>query len=82
MNKVLVTVEVPILELSYEFYIPINKKVGYVKKKVLELIGDKLGDRLVFDRLSLYDKETGMIYLDNYYVINTNIRNGSILVLF
>lgn len=36
MNKYLVTVIIPIVELEYDIYIPNNKKIGTIKKFVLE----------------------------------------------
>ena len=81
-NKVLVELVVPALDEVYSVYIPINKRVGNViqllNKSLFELTnGLYIGTNNNF----LYD-EQGERYDVNLLVRKTNIRNGSLIVLF
>lgn len=82
MNKFLVLVYVPLLEEEYDIYIPINKKVGTIKKIIIdsvaelsELSQDKLNN------LKLYDKVTSNLYNNDILVKNSGIMNGTKLLL-
>lgn len=81
-NKVLVRIILPELDKDYDLYLPINRKVG----NVIGLI-NKLISELTFDEYKggihqcLYDKESGNVYDNNKLIIDTDIRNGSVLVL-
>ena len=81
-NKVLVYVIVPLLEEKYEMYIPINKRVGNViqllNKSLFELTN---GLYVGTDTSFLYD-EFGEVYDVNLLIRETNIRNGSLVILF
>ena len=81
-NKVLVKIILPEMDKSYDMYVPINRKIG----SVIALI-NKLLKELTLDSYKgsihqcLYNKETGNIYDNSKLVIDTDIRNGSCLVL-
>ena len=82
-DKVLVEVIIPSVELSYDVYIPISRKIGNVinliSKSVFELSnGLFVGDQ----HTALYNQATGDPYPMNVIVKDTNIRNGSKVVLF
>lgn len=81
-NKVLVELIVPSLDEIYNIYIPINKKIG----NIIQLLNKSLYDLtnglfLPSDTNFLYDHE-GERYDINLLVRETNIRNGSSIVLF
>lgn len=81
-NKVLVELSVPSLDEVYSVYIPINKRVGNIiqllNKSLFELTN---GLYVGSDKTYLYD-EQGEIYDVNMLIRETNIRNGSLVVLF
>ena len=81
-NKVLVTVIVPEIDASYDMYLPICKKIGniimLVNKNINEL---SLGEYKLSDNNTLYNALNGNIYDSDTMLLNTDIRNGSILVL-
>ena len=82
MDKVLVDVYVPLIESEYNLFIPINRKIGSIKKIIGKAIVDLTDERYEFsERVSLYNKVTNCIYEDDCYVINTDIRNGTKLIL-
>lgn len=81
-NKVLIGLIIPNLDEKYDIYLPINKKIGSIiellQKAVFELSnGIYVATNITF----LYNYETGEKYDINEIVKNTNIRNGSKLVL-
>ena len=82
MNKVFIIVEVPLIEEKYEVYIPIGKKVYKVAtilaKAVSELSG---GHYPIKEDATLYNKVTGKPYNINMTVKDTDIRNGSEIIL-
>ena len=80
-NKVLVVVEVPLIEKKYEVYIPINKKIGFIKQSIVNSIKEKNDGSIDHNFFNLVDKETGLIFDNNKYVKDSNIRNGTVLFL-
>ena len=82
MNKVLVIVYVPFIEEQYELFIPINKKIGTIKKTLIESIIELSNGEITSDsNLKLYDKNTGIPLRSDTYVKDSTIRNGTKLVL-
>ena len=82
MNKILVLVYIPLLEKEYDIYIPINKKVGTIKKTIINtIIESSDGNINNFDNLKLYDKDSTILYDNDTIVKETTIRNGSKLIL-
>lgn len=82
MNKVLVIVYVPFIEEQYELFIPINKKIGTIKKTLIESIIElSNGEIASNNNLKLYDKNTGIPLKSDIYVKDSTIRNGTKLVL-
>lgn len=81
-NKVIVKIIVPTIDESFDIFLPVNKKIG----KTIELIGNYLkgysdGIFAFDDHLALYNRISGERYDPNVIVKNTNIRNGSVLIL-
>jgi len=81
-NKVLVEILVPSIEAKYDVYLPINKKVG----NVINLLGDAIrefsnGVFVVSNTVCLYNSVTGDKYEMDKLIYDTDIRNGTILVL-
>ncbi len=81
-NKVLVSVNVPILEKKYDIYFPVNRKmsnvINMIKASLFEL------SQGIFDvngNFCLYNKENGEPYDMNILVRESNIRNGSNVIL-
>lgn len=80
--KVLVNVYVPEIETNFEFYIPINKYVNEVVIILNNAINDLThGEYPIKENLKLYNRRTGECYDLGKYVRNTNIKNGTQLVI-
>lgn len=72
----------PILDESFNCFIPVNEVIWKLKKLIIKSISDLSG--LSLDMRADYvmiNKDNGRIYKSNEIVINTDIRNGSELVM-
>lgn len=81
-NKVLVELIVPEIDKTYQIYLPINKKIGNIINLLNEAIFELSNGELPQSKSnSLYNVDTLEMYLSDKLLINTNIRNGTRLVL-
>ena len=75
-NKILMTISIPLLDESYDIFIPVNKKVGTIKNTIIESIKNLQNKNYL-----LMNKEDCKIIDENVYVKNSGIQNGSKLIL-
>lgn len=81
-NKILIELEVPLIEKKYDLFIPINKKVGTIKSLIEdELVQLTEGSYKKEESTNLYSKETGIIYEVNKTIRDTDLKNGSRVIL-
>lgn len=81
-NKILIRLYVPLIEKSYDLYIPINKKVGTIKKLIENGLLELTDNNYIISRDSnFYSKDTGKIYNVNLTVRETDLKNGSQIIL-
>ncbi len=83
MNKYLITVIVPVIELEYDLYIPNNKKIGTIKTLILQSLSELSNGSFnkKIEEVRMIDKVTGREYENDMYVKDSDIRNGSKLVI-
>ncbi len=82
MNKVLIKVYVPYIGEEYDVFIPVNRKIGTVKKYIINTIYELSNGNLKnINKIRIYDKQTGEILNNNMYIKESNIRNGTKLIL-
>ena len=81
-NKILVELDIPLIEKTYDFYIPINKTIGTVKKLIEEaLVEITEGAYTPRQDTNFFSKETGQVYDINKKVRETDLKNGSRIIL-
>ena len=81
-NKILIEIYIPLVEKKYDVFIPINKKVGTIKKLIDTAIVELTSNAYVpTDEANFYSKETGEIYDVNKTVRDTDLKNGSRIIL-
>ena len=81
-NKILIELSIPLIEKTYDIYIPINKKIGTVKKLIEEgLIELTDNAYIVKEDSNFYSMETGEVYDVNKTVRETDLKNGSRIIL-
>lgn len=82
MNKYLVLIYVPVIEKDFNVLIPINKKIGTVLKAIVDTIFELYEiSNTNKESIKLYDKLTGKGYDENMLIIESDIKNGSKLIL-
>lgn len=81
-NKVLIKLIIPEIDNSYDIFIPTNELIWKIKKLIVKSIID-LGNQTlqIEDDYILLNKDNSKIYTNNEIVVNTDIRNGSELLL-
>ena len=81
-NKVLINLIVPELDSDFDVFIPVNEQVWKIKKLLLKSVSDLSTISLDMNRdYILLNKNSDIIYKNNEIIINTDIRNGSELIL-
>lgn len=81
-NKILISLEIPLIETKYDLFVPINKKVGTIKT-LIENSLQELTENAYTPRedSNFYSKETGEIYDVNKTIRDTDLKNGSRIIL-
>ena len=84
MNRVLVRLYVPLLEKQYDIWVPINKSINYLINACLKGIKSINKINYIYDENypRLYNKSTADSYDMNMKVVDTDIRNGTELILY
>ena len=81
-NKILIELEIPVIEKKYDLFIPINKKVATIKKLIEEALVDLTDNAYIpHPESNLYSKENGTIYDINKTIRDTDLKNGSRIIL-
>lgn len=81
MNKLLISIEVPSIEQNFDLFIPINKKMGTIKKYVIKSIHELSGGILKEKTYLFFDIDTGIKYPNNVYVKDSGIKNGARIMM-
>lgn len=81
-DKVLVKLIVPEMDSSFDLFIPVNELVWKIKKLILKSIQDMTN--ITLDPAKEYliiNQDNCRLYQNNEIIINTDIRNGSELIM-
>ena len=83
MNKYLVTVIVPVINLTFDVEIPNNRKIGTIKKILLAEVNSKASGMYnkSFNDIRVIDRDNGTEYGNDMYIKDSKIINGSKLIL-
>lgn len=81
-NKILIELDIPIIEKTYDLYIPINKKIGTIKKLIEDSLVELTDNAYIIkEETNFFSKETGKMYDVNLSVRETDLKNGSRIIL-
>lgn len=81
-NKVFVRLEVPEIDRNFDVYLPVNKKIGNITNLLSQAVSEiTSGDFIISSESKLYNKSSMEMYSPDMLLLNTTIRNGTILVL-
>ena len=82
MNKVLVKLYVPVLEMQYDIWLPISRKISKVIVLLVKAINEFSDGYYTPKKMPmLYDKNTAKPYNINESVKDNNITNGTEIIL-
>ena len=82
INKILVVVNIPFFNETLNVFIPVNKKVGTIKKVLIDMVMEYSNYSILnVENLKLYDKNACRLLDNNAYISNSNLHNGSVLIL-
>jgi hypothetical protein len=80
--KILIRLFVPEIDEIYELYIPINKYIGEISASLNKIVNELSKVYPIKNGIRLCNRRTGEIYKNNMPIRQTDIRNGTELVLF
>ena len=82
MNKVLVTIYLPLISEKYDVWIPVNKKLYNVIILLTKGVNEINSQYYQMKKIPImYNKLTGISYDLNCYVKDTDISNGTEIIL-
>lgn len=82
MNKVLVKLDIPLLDEKFDILIPPSRKIYYVIQLILKAINEMTGETYETGNIPLlYDKVTAEPYDVNLNVKEAGIVNGTEIIL-
>ena len=82
MNKILVEVYIPTIEKKYDVLLPVNKKINQIKYLLVKAINELCGVYYKTKSMTIiYYKLTAKPYDINLNLIDSDIRNGTELIL-
>lgn len=82
MNEVLVKLYVPTIDQQYDIWLPINKKIATIINLLVKAVNEFTKGYYSPNKMPyLYDKVTTNAFDINLRVIDTEIRNGTELIL-
>lgn len=77
-NKLYVNLYVLVLDKHFELFIPVDEKVGNIVKLLDKSLLEMFSNDKKFSLLNLY---SGNLYKNNDLIRNTDIQNGTRLIL-
>lgn len=81
MNKYLVTLYVPLLQTKYDVLIPSSKRVIDFIDYSLKIIDKLVDQKFNVNNCELINRDNGNIYKKEEIIINTDIKNGTELII-
>ena len=79
-NKILIHLSLPTLEMEYDIFIPINKRIGTIKQLIEKNLSETINYEIV-ENSNLYNAETGIIYDATYLEKDTDLKNSTKVIL-
>lgn len=80
MNKILISIMVPVISVEVDLWLPNNRKVGVLRDRVFELLKNNYSFN-DFQFLRLINRFTGEELDSDLLISQSNIKNGTKLIL-
>lgn len=81
MNKYLVTVYVPLIEEKFDVLIPNSKRVIDIIYYSSKIINDLFDGEFPIKNYNLINRNDGKVYDKNIIISDTDIKNGTELII-
>ena len=83
MNKFLITLIVPTIGKEYNLYVPNNKKMGTIKKYILESLYELSENNFTGDinNTLFIDRDNGEVYENDILIKDSGIKNGDKIII-
>ena len=81
MNKILVTVVVPMIEEKYDIYLPVFKTIKVTKKLLINTINELSNGHFPKDKNCILMSSEGIPYVVNSTIKEAGIKNGDKIIL-
>ena len=80
--KVMIKLYVPEIEQEFDMYIPVNKSVGQVLTLLVKAVNSESFDIFpIKNNIRLINKRTSQVYEHTLVIRQTDIKNGTELVI-
>ena len=81
-EKLLVILSVPDIDETFDLLIPPGRKIGNLIELIKKAMDKITDEKYIFDDYkSLYNSEDGVKYNNNSLIADTNIKNGTKIIL-
>lgn len=82
MDKVLIELYVPSMDKEYDMWLPIHRRISNIMNLMLKSLNEiNDGNLVTSDIPRLYNKETSKFYNEDTFLRDTDIKNGTKLIL-
>ena len=81
-DKVLIKIIVPEIDETFDLFVPVNELVWKVKTMIIQCINSLSSGALDVNKTTvMINKNTGYVYPNNTTILQTDIRNGTEILL-
>lgn len=80
-NKILVTIVVPMIEETYDIYIPVSKTIKTTKKLLVNTIHELSAEHFPKNKDCILMSNAGIVYKNDLNIKECGIRNGDKIIL-
>lgn len=81
MNKILVTVRVPMIQQDYDVYIPASKNVKTTIDLLAKTVNELSGGYFPLDNDYTLMSQSGVVFDLRANIKESNIKNGDVIIL-
>ena len=80
-NKILLSISVPMVEQTYEVFVPVGKTVNHVMKLIEQSVNEMTNGEYKPDVQTKFYNEQGMLIKPNVLIKDSGLINGSNVII-
>lgn len=81
-NKILIQIYLPLFEEEYDVFVPINKRIGTIKQLFEKFVVEQNPNYKIRENTNFYSRDTGKTLDVQVLVKDSELKNGSRVILF